>query len=144
VSTAEVIYDGPWHYRGYHGVRSVCYLRLYQPIALQSAIAVFTELADNPGTSVTNRIEVLVTLVWEFLQKPADAPIVIEHYPNRGVYNPARDKWAERQPASKLWQFPESFDIVEFARKPDGSFEKPRWRRIPRAEAEKLIGQRLP
>lgn len=136
----EVIYDGPWHYRGYHGVKSVCYLRLYQPQESTGqprnpnpAIAIFSELATNPGTSVTNRIEVLVTLAWEFLQKPEDAPIVIENYPNRGVYNPTRD----------TWQFPESFDIVEFDKKQGGSFEKPRWRRIPRTEVEKLIGQSL-
>ena len=133
----EVIYDGPWHYRGYHGVKSVCYLRLYEPQVNSGqpgnpspAIAIFSELETNPGTSVTNRIEVLVTLAWEFLQKPETAPVVIEHYPNRGVHYTHTGKW----------QFPESFDIVEFDRKPDGSLEKPRWRRISRAEVEKLIG----
>ena len=137
----EVIYDGPWHYRGYHGVKSVCYLRLYQPQENSGqpgkprpAIAIFSELETNPGTSVTNKIEVLAVLAWEFLQKPEDAPIVIEHYPNRGVHNTHTDRW----------QFPESFDIVEFNRKPEGSFEKPRWRRIARAEVEKLIGRPFP
>jgi hypothetical protein len=145
---AETVYDGPWHYKGYHGVRSVCYLRLYQP-KIQSgqpkesngqpketrpAIAIFTELEENSGTSVTNRIEVLATLAWEFLQKPETPPVVVEHYPNRGVHNTHTDRW----------QFPESFDIVEFDRKPEGSFEKPRWRRIARAEVEKLIGQPFP
>jgi hypothetical protein len=137
---AEVIYDGPWHYRGYHGVKSVCYLRLYQPKELteqaeaRPAIAVFTELEGQAGTSITNRIEVLATLAWEFLQKPETAPVVIEHYKNRGVHNTHTDRW----------QFPESFDLVEFDRKPDGSFQKPRWRRILRAEVEKLIRQPFP
>ena len=145
---AETVYDGPWHYKGYHGVRSVCYLRLYQP-KIQSgqpkesngqpketrpAIAIFIELEENLGTSVTNRIEVLGTLAWEFLQKPEAAPVVIEYYPNRGVHNTHTDRW----------QFPESFDIVEFGRKPEGSFEKPRWRKIARAEVEKLIGRPFP
>ncbi len=60
----EVIYDGPWHYTGYHGCKSVCYLRLYQPMEQsdQAAVAVFTELPDSVGTSVTNRIEVLATM----------------------------------------------------------------------------------
>ena len=135
---AEKVYDGPWHYRGYHGVKSVCYLRLYQPKESNGqpkeprpAIAIFTELDQNPGTSITNRIEVLATLAWEFLQKPEAAPVVIEHYPNRGVHNTHTNRW----------QFPASFDLVEFDRKPDGSFEKPRWRRIPHAEVEKLIGK---
>ena len=133
---AEAIYDGPWHYKGYHGVKSVCYLRLYQPQESSGqpkepkpAIAIFTELDSNAGTSVTNRIEVLATLVWEFLQKPESAPVVIEHYPNRGVHNTHTGRW----------QFPESFDIVELDRKQGGSFAKPRWRRISRAEVEKLI-----
>ncbi|WP_394793838.1 hypothetical protein [Armatimonas sp.] len=80
---------------------------------------------------MTNRIEVLATLAWEFLQKPEKPPVVFEHYPNRGVHNPHTDKW----------QFPESFDLVAFDRKPDGSFEKPRWRRVPRVQIEKMVGQ---
>ena len=128
---AEVIYDGSWHYKGYHGGRSVCHLRLLRLAETGSSVAIFTEIDQNPGTSITNRIEVLATLVWEFLQKPETPPIIVEHYPNRGVHNPHTDQW----------QFPEQFDLVEFDRKPDGSFAKPRWRRIPRTEVEKLIGQ---
>lgn len=141
---AVVIYEGGWHYKGYHGTPSICVLRLYQPIKTSGqprakdkpedflpAVALFTEAHNNEGTSITNRIEVLATSAWEYLGKPEKPPIVIEHYPNRGVYNPTKDKW----------QFPESFDIVEFDRKQGGSFEKPRWRRIPRTEVEALIGQ---
>ena len=138
---AEIVYDGPWHYKGYHGVKSVCYLRLYQPKESNGqpkeprpAIAIFTELDSNAGTSVTNRIEVLATLAWEFLQKPDVTPVIVEHYPNRGVHNTHADRW----------QFPESFDLVEFDRKLDGSFFKPRWRRVGRATAEELIGQPFP
>lgn len=130
---AQVIYDGPWHYRGYHGVKSVCYLRLYQPKEPRPAIAIFTELDQNPGTSITNRIEVLATLAWEFLQKPTAPPIVIEHYPNRGLHNTHTGRW----------QFPESFDFVELSRKPDGSFEKPKWRRTSHLTVEQLLGQPL-
>ena len=131
---AEVVYDGPWHYKGYHGVKSVCYLRLYKPREPRPAIAIFTELESNEGTSITNRIEVLATMAWEFIQKPENPPEVIEHYTNRGVHNPHTDRW----------QFPEQFDLLEFDRKPDHSFEKPRWRRIPRAAVEQLIEQSFP
>ncbi len=134
-SMTEVIYDGPWHYKGYHNCKSVCYLRLYQPTGQsdQAAMAVFTELPGNIGTSVTNRIEVLATMAWEFLQKPTVAPTVVEHYPGRGHYNPHTERW----------QFPEQFDLLEFSRNPDGSFEKPRWRRVSRESVEALIGQTL-
>ncbi len=138
-----VIYEGGWHYKGYHGTPSICVLRLYQPRAedgtldnpeaLPPAVALFTEAHNNEGTSVTNKIEALATQAWEYLGKPEKPPIIIENYPNRGVYNTTKDKW----------QFPESFDIVEFDRKPDGSFVRPRWRRIPRSEVEKLIGQTI-
>ena len=131
---AETVYDGPWHYLGYHGVKSVCYLRLYQPKEPRPAIAIFTELKNNPGSSITNRIEVLATTAWEFLQRPDAAPVVIEHYPNRGVYSTRANRW----------QFPEQFDLLEFGRKPDGSFEKPRWRRVGRVTVEQLIGQQFP
>ena len=130
---AEAVYDGPWHYKGYHGVKSVCYLRLYQPKEPRPAIAIFTELENNPGSSITNRIEVLATMVWEFLQRPETPPVVVQHYPGRGVLNTHNDKW----------QFPEQFDLLEFGRKPDGSFEKPRWQRVPCATVEGLIGQPL-
>lgn len=131
----EVIYDSPWHYTGYHGCKSVCYLRLYQPTGQsdQAAVAVFTELPGNIGTSVTNRIETLATMAWEFLQRPELPPTVVEHYPNRGLYNTHTGKW----------QFSEQFDLLEFNRKPDGSFEKPRWRRVSRESVETLIGQAL-
>lgn len=130
-----VIYDGPWHYKGYHGCKSVCYLRLYQPTGQsdQATVAVFTELPGNSGTSITNRIEVLATMAWEFLQRPEVAPTVVEHYPSRGHYNPHTGKW----------QFPEQFDLLEFSRKPDDGFEKPRWRRVFRESVEALIGQPL-
>ena len=131
---AEIVYDGPWYYKGYHGVKSVCYLKLYQPHEPRPPIVIFTELDSNAGTSITNRIEVLTTSAWEFLQKPDSAPVVIEHYPNRGGHNPHMDRW----------QFPEQFDFVEFDRKPDGCFAKPRWRRITRTEVEKLIGSSFP
>ena len=138
--TVEVIYDGPWHYGGYHGVKSVCYLRLYQPkepsgqtTEHKPAIAIFTELDSNAGTSVTNRIEVLATMVWEFLQRPENPPSAVQHYPGRGVLNTHSGKW----------QFPEQFDLLEFERKPDGSFEKPRWQHVPCTTVEELIGQPL-
>ena len=131
---AEVVYDGPWHYKGFHGCRSICHLRLLRPVETGPAetgpaVAIFTEIDQNPGSSVTNRIEVLATLAWEFLQKPDPPPIIVEHYPNRGVHNTHTGKW----------QFPEQFDLVEFDRKPDGSFVRPRWRRISRKTVQELI-----
>jgi hypothetical protein len=135
---ADPVYEGAWFYEGYHRCKSVCYLRLYQPRGdhdehFLPAVAIFTEVESNEGTSVTNRIEVLAGSAWEFLLKPEEAPLVIEHYPNHGYHNPHADRW----------QFPESFDLVEFDRGRDGSFQKPRWKRIQKEEVEALIGRPL-
>jgi hypothetical protein len=135
---AEVVYEGAYLFQGYHGARSVCYLRLYQPSGSPGSdvpppVAIFTEVASNTGTSVTNRIEHLTLSAWEFLQKPEKPLIVIEHYPNRGWHNPSIDKW----------QFPETFKQVEFDRGEGGSFKAPRWERIEKQEVETLIGQTL-
>ena len=137
---AEFTFAGTWFYDGYHGRRSICYLWLYQPRAAESnqpdppAVAIFTEAASNPGTSITNRIEILAGSVWGYLGQPDKAPLVIEHYPARGWFNPHNGGW----------QFPEKFNLVELDRKPDGGFCKPRWKPLKKGEVEALIGQKLP
>jgi len=82
---------------------------------------------------VTNRIEHLATLLWRRLGRPEPAPVFIEHYPNRGLYNKVRDRW----------QFPEEFDFVELQRGTDGFFRSPVWRRTSRMTVEVIIGQRF-
>lgn len=43
---------------------------------------ILTELKDNPGTSVTNFIEKLATMIWNYLAGTPVCNIVwIEHYP---------------------------------------------------------------
>ena len=49
--SAEVLYDGPWHYKGYHECRSVCHLRLLRPVQTEATVAIFTEINQNLGTS---------------------------------------------------------------------------------------------
>jgi hypothetical protein len=133
LTPAEFVYEGLWYYKGYGDVKSLCYLDLYQPASPRPAVALFTEATSNPGTSITNRIEVLATMVWEYLQKPEKSPLIVEHYPDRGWHNPHTGRW----------QFPEHFDIMEMDRKSDGSFHKPHWRRVSRRTVEEFIGQRF-
>jgi hypothetical protein len=131
---ARLVHDGHWHYRGYHGCPSVCRLRVYEPHRpSEPLIVVFTELRDQKGTSVTNRIEHLATQVWRWLERPQRGMVVIEHYPPRGVY--------VRTPQGERWQFKEEFDIVKMSRTEDERFEKPRWVSSTRAAIEQMIGQ---
>lgn len=132
---ARLLYDGEWKYRGYHDSPSVCHLRLFEPMETDKPlVAIFTELDSNPGTSVTNRIEVLATMVWQYLERPDRGLTVIEHYPNRGMHNPRTGKW----------QFPEEFDIVTFELSDGCRFARPKWRRVSREEIENTIHQKIP
>ena len=60
-------------YPGYHGCVSWCRVRVYgpDPERLRDAdkrpVVVATERDDNPGTSVTNRIEVIATVLYRLL-----------------------------------------------------------------------------
>jgi len=56
----KTIYKTKLHYRGFW-CNSVCGLEIYQKNT--TIIVVFTELDDNPGTSITNMIEYLATIV---------------------------------------------------------------------------------
>lgn len=131
---ARVLYDGKWKYRGYHDSPSMCHLRLFEPVeTYKPLIAIFTELDSNPGTSVTNRIEVLATMAWQWQERPQRGLTVVEHYPNRGMHNPIKNRW----------QFPEEFDVVTFEQSDGCRFARPKWRRVSRQEIEGMIGQPL-
>lgn len=69
-----------YHYKGHHEFSSKCGLDIH--IRGDRAIVVFTELQDNPGTSITNMIEVLATQVYhERLRKFSPENIeFVEHY----------------------------------------------------------------
>ena len=131
-SPARILSEGEWKYRGYHDCPSLCHLRLFAPVeAERPLIAIFTELDSNRGTSVTNRIEVLATMVWQWQERPERGLTVIEHYPNRGMHNPIKNRW----------QFPEEFDIVTFEQFDGCRFARPKWRRVSRHEVEGMIVQ---
>jgi hypothetical protein len=139
------VHEGIWRYKGYHGCRSFCHLRIYQPKFPCPLYVVFTELDSNTGTSVTNRIEHLATGVWRKIHiwnargrhvkmRVDKIPIWIEHYPNRGLYNPHKAQW----------QVPESFDFVELQQKEDGSFANPNWKHTARMTIEMILSREFP
>jgi len=83
----------------------------------KKATVIVTEIADNPGTSVTNAFESIATQVYQqFLYEYSIHDITwIEHY-NQDSYEPAGDD-------------PETFDQVSLSWNPKTrKFHTPQWR----------------
>jgi len=124
-------------FRGPSGVRSACRVRLYMPDeegeALGDApVAIVSELADNPGTSVTNAIEQLTAEVMD-VHGLGRVPVFVEHYPPEAT--------GGRE---------ETFDLVVFAHHEvrevlrGGLWRKeigpPTWKPLGRRAVEVLVG----
>lgn len=127
-------HDKRFEYRGFHGCKSACRLRVYETPG-KVPVALVTELTDNPGTSITNMAEYLATLIWKMLERPADGLVWIEHYEDRARVGGRTTLKNE-------------FDRVTFEPRSDASgiltgFGEPHWQRISREEVETLLGQRV-
>ena len=59
-------YDGFFAFRGPNGLDSRCYLQIYEAIGA-IPVVIATEIAANPGQSVTGAAEDLATQVWRLL-----------------------------------------------------------------------------
>ncbi len=114
----------PFPYAGYFARPAHCRLRVYTHPDRPTVI-IATEVPTNPGTSITNRVEHLATLVIRASGIDPEGCIWIEHYP------------AGPRP------LPERFAIVEFGRDQRGRLAKPHWTHVTRDHVERLIGRRL-
>lgn len=94
-----------YHYKGYSGCHSECGLDVH--IRGDRAIVMFTELPTNPGTSITNMIEVLATQVYhERLRKLSPENIeFVEHYlmPDEH-YDRVELKWTGLEYKNPAWK----------------------------------------
>lgn len=109
-----MIYDDEFPFKGFHGCESKCGLEILHEG--DKATVTLTELPDNPGTSVTNAVEIIATEVYKrFLPGlPPENIRWIEHYPARGD---------SRDP------LPETFDEVTLSF--DGQrYHSPKWTHI--------------
>lgn len=121
-------YDGYYIYAGANGWEGRCYLQVYEPRG-GLPVALATEIAANPGSSVTNSAAGLATRVWRNLLPQA----------REGL------RWIEvyLDPADENPVYRERFAEVEFqlAQGTDGdALHTPAWRYIDRAGVEALIG----
>lgn len=106
-----------YDFAGLNGFPSKCGLRIYSRDG-DVMVIVFTELSYNPGTSVTNAIEILATKVYRrsFIKWPPKDFIFIEHYPadehrEKDTYDLVRMEWDGNEfkfpkwsPLSQKWR----------------------------------------
>ncbi len=121
-------------------------------------IALLTDLGDeNPGCSITNGIEYAVAAVLERWPDIDPARLVIvEHYDDREKLRRMAAKYGRYQaePLQRARDHGECFDLVTFgrgfeavlerAKRNPGRAVEPVWKRIPKAEVERLICEVLP
>lgn len=128
------IRDEDYPYRGFWGCEAVCHLRVYFPQSgdidpANPVVVVATELDHNEGTSITNMAELLAQQVRETYGLGPAEMVWIEHYNERSL-----------GPHSTL---PEEFSHVTFSLDLQGHYCSPKWRYLPRADAEGLAGETL-
>lgn len=78
----DKVFDGEYEFPGLHARQvCVCRLRVYREEPWKGVIVVATELATNPGASITNAIEGLTGRVWrDFTPNAGHPPMVFDHY----------------------------------------------------------------
>ena len=113
-----------YEYEGFSGPRARCGLEGYpRPGGM---LLVLTEMPDNPGTSITNMAEALVTRICRERDISPHGLVVVEHYPVRG----------------KHLQYPETYDLIRFGFNwRTASFTSPKWERISPDAFEALVAE---
>ena len=129
-------YDFTLLYPGYHGCLSWCRVRVYGPDPERSQdagnppVVVATERGDNPGTSITNRIEVIATVLYCLLGCPEEGVKVIEHYEDRAFIG--------GRPLQRA-----RCDRVEMPWNGRHGFRSPKWFPLTEKAVETLLGEKL-
>lgn len=115
-------------YSGFHGCRSICDLELIT-LSDGRTVAIVTERADNPGTSITNIAEHLASWVCNQFQIDPDRLVWIEHYGFAST--PIAERTFDlvkfsRLPAGRMaWSMPPGETLL---RQTPAHFHRPRWR----------------
>ncbi len=131
---ATLINDIIYHYTNLHGYDRTAFCRARHYKAGDKSIIILTELDQNQGTSVTNKIEWIALELLELWQLDKDNTVWIEHYPDCG---------GEMHRGDAL--FAESYSTVKFKWIKDSwhnkwRFGQPDWAAIPRSLVEYELG----
>jgi hypothetical protein len=130
----------PYWYTGYHGRPACCRLETWGEHGTPPVL-LLTELPEHPGTSVTNRIEVLAAQAVaryfpQLLEALEETPFhVIERYPPTRHRDDRRERLAfvtfpSRAPRTMWWVGPHA----------QPTRGMPVWRHVRRADLEALLG----
>jgi|SRR5271157_681362 len=119
-------------YESYFGQHAACGLHVFESHGRMVFIA--TELPKNPGTSITNRAEIVA----ETIEEDFGLPHVFGENPRNGNYT-----YVEHYPRNKrLGGFDESFCIVTFRKVQcqPSFYAHPSWMPVGREQIERLLG----
>jgi hypothetical protein len=76
----RLVAEGVLGYQGLHGINGLCHVRQYEQPGVMPVVIV-GQLDDNPGTSITNEIEMVAASVERVLFPEGREFRMIEHYP---------------------------------------------------------------
>lgn len=108
-----------FEYPGYQQAPSFCNVDVYRREDEQYVI-VATELAANPGTSVTNRCEIIATMIAKHFDIPSDRLIFIEQY-NRTSFRDLGElpgqalikfTWAKGKASHPEWKYVNNIEAI--------------------------------
>jgi hypothetical protein len=125
----EKVFDEDVQYKGGSGgIDSLCHLTLYRDG--DESLAIFEELPDNPGTSITNAIAQLATTLANSGSIPAvDKMTLVENY--GGEYSRISLSWGVKTNRPYIGrQETATICLVGYA---------PRWRYIDQARVKAMI-----
>jgi hypothetical protein len=132
---ARLEFDGRFPFANPYGDAPInaCRLRVWRLAGMKRRVMLASELADNPGASITNGAELLWAHAWTRYQPDYfGLPLCFEHYP-----------------AELRGDLGESIDSVDFAGevKPVGllppALSGPRWQAFDPAAFNRLVGQEI-
>ncbi len=122
MESADKYIDRQFHFKGKWDVPGICGLKVVEK--QDRTIVVATNLYKiNPGTSISRWSAQLATTICYELKIDPNHLVFIERNPDR---------------KSNLDFYKETFDIVEF-RWEDDYFTEPVWKRISKAEVDKIM-----
>lgn len=112
----------PYHYPGNWGQDSRCGVRIVR--FYERVTVILTEYPSDPGTSVTNRAEVIASRY---------------HAEHLAPIDPGEIRWIEHYPPGRGVVVEETFDWIQFDYDRNARwFRHPRWRRLTAAELADL------
>jgi hypothetical protein len=135
----RITHESLMRYQGLNGADGVCHVRVFErPGELPVVIA--GNLDDNPGTTITNAIEMVAEAVKRNVISDGREFKLIEHYPG-ALLDPTvpafswvtfehQDNSESNKRAGTVVLVDPDGNAVEYGREIEGDFRNPRWKTI--------------